>query len=47
MGFEYLVSENIGKGANIPEIHKSLMNSVEHFKNTMNPQWTRCGVGIY
>lgn len=29
------------------QIHQSLMKSPGHYKNTIDPDWTRCGIGFH
>lgn len=46
VGFNYLVGQNIAIGNNISQIHNILMKSSDNYNNTINPKWTRCGIGF-
>lgn len=46
IGFDYAVGENIAISGTVLEAHQSLMKSPGHYNNTINPEWTRCGIGF-
>lgn len=46
IGFNFAVGENIAISGTVQEAHNSLMKSPGHYNNTINPDWTRCGIGF-
>lgn len=46
-GFDYPVGENVAYSSTLTSVHQALMSSSEHYKNTINPDWTRVGIGMY
>ena len=47
MGIYTAVGENIASNPNITDSNYRLARSPIHYRNMLNPLWTRVGVGVY
>lgn len=41
-----LLGENVGKGPDVPSIHKAFVDSPAHYKNLVEPRFEKIGVGV-